>query len=149
MLAKTPPSRPVPLDVRRSLPEPCASVAVVQLASGLAVAFPAADRQATLVLVGVAGKATEPAGPSTVLSWNGWLNSTVPDAKALGADTAIPNPTELTSSVIAAARATICRVTTLGMAPFWAARPDHEDRHDGQYDQRDTGGGSHGEAGRR
>src|ERR1700733_9228842 len=128
VLAKIPPSRPAPLDVRRSLPEPCASVAVAQLANGLAAALPAADRQATLVLVGVAGNETEPAEPSTVLSWNGWLNSTVPDANALGADAAIPIPAELTSSVIAAARATIGRDPPLGMAPFRPAGPDDEGR---------------------
>ena len=79
---------------------------MVQLASGFLMALPAADRQATLALVGVAGSDTDPAGPSTVLSWNGWLNSTVPDAKALGADAAIPTATALISSVVAATRDT-------------------------------------------
>src|ERR1700733_9975000 len=86
VLAKTPPSWVCELAVRRSLPEPCASVPVGQLASGLAVALPAAVRQATLVPVGDVGRDNEPAAPSTVLSWNGWLNSTVP-AAAFAADT--------------------------------------------------------------
>ena len=77
---------------------------MVQLASGLAVALPAADRQAALVPVGAAGIDTEPAGPSTVLSWNGWLNSTVPAAKALGADTVTPTAIALINSVTARAR---------------------------------------------
>jgi hypothetical protein len=89
------------------LPEPCGSVELGQLASGLAVALPAADRQASLVPVGDAGIDTEPAGPSTVLSWNGWLNSTVPAADAFGADTAMPAVTPLISSVTARARRSI------------------------------------------
>src|ERR1700722_430293 len=104
VLAKIPPSRPVPADVSRSLPEPCASFAVVQLASGLAELFPAADRQTTLVLVGVAGIDTDPAGPSTVLSWNGWLKSTVPAARALGAIAAVPAGAALISNAAAATR---------------------------------------------
>ena len=80
-----------------------------QLASGLAVALPAAERQAALVPLGAAGSDTEPAAPSTVLSWNGWLNSTVPDAKALGAATVIPTAVTLINSTIAAARDTARR----------------------------------------
>src|SRR3984885_12481128 len=113
VLANTPPSWVNALDVNRSLPEPCGSVVVVQLASGLATALPAADRQATLVLVGVAGIDTEPAGPSTVLSWNGWLNSTVPAARALGAIAAVPATAALISSVAAATRDTTRRASRL------------------------------------
>jgi hypothetical protein len=51
---------------------------LLQLASGFLVVLPAADRQTALVPLAGAGTDTEPAGPSTVLSWNGWLNSTVP-----------------------------------------------------------------------
>src|SRR5580700_4620873 len=103
VLAKTPPSWVVVAGVRRSLPEPCASVAVVQLATGLAVAFPAALRHAALVPVGAVGRDNEPAVPSTVLSWNGWLNSTVPVAAfAAGTPTTImPAPA---NSEIAKAR---------------------------------------------
>ncbi len=82
--ANTPPSRDVAADVKRSLPEPCGSVEVLQLASGFLVALPAADRQAELVPAGAAGIDAVPAGPSTVLSWNGWLNSTVPPAALAG-----------------------------------------------------------------
>src|ERR1700691_4510783 len=146
-LAKTAPTLPPVSGVRRSVPEPCVAVAVGQLASGLAVALPAAVRHAALVPLCAAGNETEPAGPSTVLSWNGWLNSTVPDAKALGADAAIPTATELTNNVMAAARATVRRATTLGMASFWTAGADHEGRQDGEHDQRGPGGRSHGEAG--
>ena len=67
------------------MPEPCESVELLQLASGFVVALPAAVRHAALVPVGAVGSDTEPAGPSTVLSWNGWLNRTVPAASALGA----------------------------------------------------------------
>jgi len=46
----------------------------------------AADRHAKLPPpFGAVGSDTDPAGPSTVLSWNGWLNRTVPAASALGA----------------------------------------------------------------
>jgi len=111
VLAKMPPSWVVRLGVSRSFPEPCASVAVGQLASGLAVVLPAALRQATLVPVGAVGIDTEPAGPSTVLSWNGWLNSTVPAAKASGADTVIPTATVLISSSTAVVRDTARRAS--------------------------------------
>src|SRR3984885_12950651 len=126
VLAKIPPSRPAPLDVRRSLPEPCASVGAAQLASGFAVLLPAADRQATLVLVGVAGTETHPAGPSTVLSWNGWLNSTVPDAKALGAATVIPTVAALINATTAAARDTTRRrkVILASYPPLPTGHPD-------------------------
>src|SRR5579859_8132809 len=106
VLANTPPSWVVALDVRRSSPEPCGSVVVGELASGLAVALPAADRQAALVPVGDLGIDTEPASPSTVLSLNGWLNNTVPAAKALGGHTVISTPVALINSAIAAARDT-------------------------------------------
>jgi hypothetical protein len=90
------------------LPEPCASVKVGQLASGLAVALPAAVRHAVLPLAaGAVGSASDPAGPSRVLSWNGWLNSTVPAADAFGADTVIPTAPTLITSVTAIARATV------------------------------------------
>src|ERR1700733_15608958 len=104
VLAKTPPSWVNAFDVSRSLPEPCGSVGVVQLARGLAVALPAGERQAALVPVGAAGSDTEPAGPSTVLSWNGWLNNTVPAAKALGGDTVVATPATLIKSTIASGR---------------------------------------------
>ena len=83
------------------------SVASPQLASGFLMALPAADRQAVLVPVGAVGIDTDPAGPSTVLSWNGWLNSTVPAAKALGADTAVATAAVLITSMTATARDTI------------------------------------------
>src|SRR5579872_5677416 len=109
VLAKTPPSWVVVLGVRRSLPEPWASVAVEQLASGLAVAWPAAVRQAELVPVGDAGRDNEPAVPSTVLSWNGWSNSTVPvaafAASSVGTPAAIRSAP--TNSVIARAQGMI------------------------------------------
>jgi hypothetical protein len=63
--AKIAPFWPAVLGVSRSFPEPWGSVAVVQLASGLADALPAAVRHAALVPV---GRDTDPAGPSTVLS---------------------------------------------------------------------------------
>src|ERR1700683_4881802 len=98
--------------VSRSLPAPCASVAVGQVASGLAVALPAAVRHAVLPLAaGAVGSDTDPAVPSTVLSWNVWLNSTVPAAaRARGADNVVPTATALIRSVAAVARATIRRV---------------------------------------
>jgi len=110
VLAKTPPSWVVVACVSRSLPEPCASVAVGQVANGLAVALPAADRQAVLIPVaGEVGSDTDPAEPSTVLSWNDWLNRTVPAASAFGACTITPTVTTLIIRVTAAARATIRR----------------------------------------
>ena len=105
MLANTPPSSPVSAWVKRSLPEPCVSVGAAQLASGFLVALPAAVRQAKLLPPAPgAGRDTDPTGPSTVLSWNGWLNRTVPDADALGAGAAaIPTVTiPITSSTAAA-----------------------------------------------
>src|SRR5450432_35752 len=98
VVANTPPSRLVTFEVRRSFPEPCASVEVLQLASGFLTAFPAADRQTELVPDGDVGTDTEPAGPSTVLSWNGWLNSVVPAASALGAAAVILTAAALISS---------------------------------------------------
>ena len=63
------------------MPEPWVSFGDGQLASGLAVELPDAVRQAEFVTpLGAVGTDTEPAGPSTVLSLNGWLNSTVPAA---------------------------------------------------------------------
>src|SRR5580700_10282037 len=104
VLAKIAPTFPPVSGVRRSLPEPCASVAVGQLASGLAVGLPAAVRQAALAPV---GSDTDPAGPSTVLSWNGWLNNTVPAAKAFGAATVIAAVAPVTSSAATVTRDTI------------------------------------------
>src|SRR5258708_25424376 len=104
--ANTPPSRDVAADVKRSLPEPCGSVEVLQLASGFLVALPAADRQAELVPAGAAGIDAVPAGPSTVLSWNGWLNSTVPPA-ALAGDPDVATTTAHITSAAARAQATI------------------------------------------
>jgi len=99
------------------LPEPCKSVTVGQLASGLAVALPAAVRHAVLPLTaGAVGRDTDPAVPSTVLSWNGWLNRTMPAASAFGACTATPAVTMLVSSITAAARDTIRRARR---APAW------------------------------
>jgi len=86
------------------LPEPCASVGAPQLASGFLTALPAAVRHAALVPAGAVGMDTDPAGPSTMLSWNGWLNRTVPAADALGADTAIPMVTVVTTIIMATAR---------------------------------------------
>src|SRR5882724_12227679 len=94
VLANTPPSCPVTAWVRRSLPEPCASVGAPQLASGFLTALPAAVRHAALPPpTGAVGMDTDPAGPSTVLSLNGWLNRTVPAADAVGADAATPMAT--------------------------------------------------------
>src|SRR5260370_20742280 len=74
VLANTPPSWLWVALVNLSLPEPWESVDVGQLASGVAVEFPAAERQAVLVPVGAAGSDTHPAGPAPVRPWNGWLN---------------------------------------------------------------------------
>jgi hypothetical protein len=52
-----------------------------QVACGLAVALPAAVRQAVLPPAARAvGSTSDPAGPSRMLSWNVWLNSTAPAA---------------------------------------------------------------------
>src|SRR5580658_8723344 len=108
-LAKTAPTLPPVSGVRRSVPEPCASVAVGQLASGLAVALPAAVRQAALVPDCTAGSATEPTGPSTVLSWNAWLNSSVPAAEAPGTYSVSATAVPLMSSTAAVAHDAIRR----------------------------------------
>jgi hypothetical protein len=118
VLLKMPPSWVVVAEVRRSVPEPCVSDVVGQLASGLAVALPAAVRQAELVTVGDAGIDTDPAGPSTVLSWNGWLNSTVPAAAALGAGATIPTVTALITSSTAAGASPSAGLA--GRRPFFA-----------------------------
>lgn len=67
--------------------------------------LPEAVRQAKLPPpTGAVGRDTDPAGPSTVLSWKGWLNRTVPPAAdAVGAGAAIPAVTvPITSSTTAA-----------------------------------------------
>jgi hypothetical protein len=108
VLLNAPPSSPVTAWVKRSLPEPCASVGALQLASGFLVALPAAVRHAKLLPPAPgAGRDTDPVEPSTVSSWNGWLNRTVPAASALGADTVVPTVTALITSITAAARDTI------------------------------------------
>src|ERR1700722_8713039 len=108
VLANTPPSSPVTAWVKRSLPEPCVSVGKLHVASGFLVALPAAVRQAKLAppAPGV-GRETDPAGPSTVLSWKGWLNRTVPAADALGAGAAIATLTVPMTSSTAVAREVI------------------------------------------
>ena len=67
--------------MKRSLPEPLLSVELPQVNSGpVVLLLPLAVRHAALGGVGAVGSDTDPAGPSTVLSWNGWLNRTVPAA---------------------------------------------------------------------
>src|SRR5689334_1522362 len=105
VLAKIPPSRLVLALVKRSLPEPWLSAELEQLASGFLVEFPDAVRHAELVPVGAVGTVTEPAEPSTVRSWNGWLNSTVPAAWASGAATVNGTTMALASSSTAVTRA--------------------------------------------
>ncbi len=102
MAAKIAPFWPVVFGVSRSFPEPWASVLVGQLPSGVPEALPAAVRQASLV---PDGSDTAPAGPSTLLSWNGWLNSTVPAAEAPRADAVSAAAAATVSSTAAAARA--------------------------------------------
>ncbi len=112
MLANTPPSSPVTAWVKRSVPEPCVSVGAAQLASGFLVALPTAVRHAKLLPPAPgAGRDTDPTGPSTVLSWKGWLNKTVPAADALGAGATIPTVTMLITRSTAAAGDTIRRAS--------------------------------------
>jgi len=77
-----PPTLPPESGVSLSVPEPWLSFGDGQLASGFAVELPEAVRQAEFAapLAVELGTDTEPAGPSTVLSLNGWLKSTVPEA---------------------------------------------------------------------
>ena len=94
--ANRPPTLLVVLSVNRSFPDPTASVAAVQLL-GTTVVFPAAVRQATLVL-GVVGSTTAPS-PLAVALWKGWLNSTVEAAyAAVGINRPIPAASTLPAS---------------------------------------------------
>ena len=113
MLAKMPPSLPVSAGVKRSLPEPLLSVELPQVNSGpVVLVLPLAVRHALLPPpTGAVGRDTDPAGPSTVLSWNGWLNRTVPAASALGADAAIPAVIMLSTSVTDTAHGIIRRTS--------------------------------------
>ena len=112
-LAKTPPSLPVSDGVKRSVPEPCESVELPQVKSGpVLLLLPLAVRHAALPpLAGAVGSDNEPAGPSTVLSWNGWSNRTVPAARALGADAVIPAVIMLSTSVTDTAHGIIRRTS--------------------------------------
>ena len=109
MLLNAPPSSPVKAWVKRSVPRPCESVGALQVNRGpVLFLLPEAVRQAKLLPPALAvGRDTDPTGPSTVLSWNGWLNRTVPAADARGACTAIPMVTKPITSITATAGDTV------------------------------------------
>ena len=109
VLAKTPPSWPVAAEVRRSLPEPCASVEVVQLASGFLVALPAADRQAKLATGRCGGERHRSGRAVYGVVVERLVEQHRPRREALGADTVTSTATALISSVAATARDTMRR----------------------------------------